>query len=271
VDAIVCDLDRTLVPESLQIGARTQQALRRAQEGGIRVLIATGRMFQSARPFALELGVRDPLVCYQGGWIADPETGELLHHEPMPVEQAREVVRAVEARGFSINAYVDDEIYVGRRTEATDIYVRVQGITVDVHEVGDLAGWLERPPTKLVAVAEPEPLTVLETELKARFGAEVEVARSLPHFLEFTKLGVTKYRGLQLVAERLGFAPGRTVAFGDGENDFELLRFAGYGVAVANAHPGLIARADLVCPSVDEEGVAQVVEAFLDSREVTHT
>ena len=58
----------------------------------------------------------------------------------------------------------------------------------------------------------------------------------------------------------------RTVAFGDGENDVELLQWAGYGVAVANAHDRVLAAADLVCPSVDEEGVAQVIEAFLDSR-----
>jgi hydroxymethylpyrimidine pyrophosphatase-like HAD family hydrolase len=54
-----------------------------------------------------------------------------------------------------------------------------------------------------------------------------------------------------------------TIAFGDGENDLELIDWAGYGVAVENAHPVVKARANFVCPSVDEQGVAQVIEAFL--------
>jgi hydroxymethylpyrimidine pyrophosphatase-like HAD family hydrolase len=74
---------------------------------------------------------------------------------------------------------------------------------------------------------------------------------------------VTKASGLAFLAEHLGFARERTVAFGDGENDVELVEWAGYGVAVENAHPRVKAVADFICPRVDEEGVAQVLEAYL--------
>jgi hydroxymethylpyrimidine pyrophosphatase-like HAD family hydrolase len=77
---------------------------------------------------------------------------------------------------------------------------------------------------------------------------------------------VTKASGLAFVAEHLGFQAGDTIAFGDGENDVELLEWAGYAVAVANAHDRVLAVADFVCPPVQEEGVSQVIEAFLDSR-----
>jgi hydroxymethylpyrimidine pyrophosphatase-like HAD family hydrolase len=76
---------------------------------------------------------------------------------------------------------------------------------------------------------------------------------------------VSKASGLAFVAERLGFGPEETVACGDGENDRELLDWAGYGVAVANAHEDVLGRADLVVPSVQEEGVAALLEAYLDS------
>jgi hydroxymethylpyrimidine pyrophosphatase-like HAD family hydrolase len=76
---------------------------------------------------------------------------------------------------------------------------------------------------------------------------------------------VSKGSGLGFVAERLGFTPADTVAFGDGENDIELLDWAGYGVAVANAHDQILARADFVCPSAQDQGVAQVIEALLAS------
>ena len=89
------------------------------------------------------------------------------------------------------------------------------------------------------------------------------VARSLPIFLEFSDLHVTKGSGLQFAADRLGFTRETAVGFGDGENDIELLEWAGFGVAVDNATPVLKAIADWVCPSVDDDGVAQVIEAVL--------
>jgi hydroxymethylpyrimidine pyrophosphatase-like HAD family hydrolase len=76
---------------------------------------------------------------------------------------------------------------------------------------------------------------------------------------------VSKGSGLAFVAELLGFTAAETVACGDGENDRELLDWAGYGVAVANAHDDILARADLVVPSVEEEGVALLLEAYLEA------
>ncbi len=222
-------------------------------------------MFRSARPFAVDAGVVDPVVCYQGGMIADPVTGTVLHHDPLTVELAREAVAAAQAAGLTINVYVDEEIYVERWTAATDEYVAIQRSPIPVNEVGDLLAWLDRPPTKLVSIDAPERLAELEGDLREQFSGRLNVMRSLPQFLEFTAPGATKYHGLERLAALLGLERSRIVAFGDGENDFDLLRFAGYGVAVANAHPGLRERADLVCPSAEDEGVAQVVEAFLHS------
>ena len=102
--------------------------------------------------------------------------------------------------------------------------------------------------------------------MKERFAGRLYISKSLPYFLEFASPEVTKASGLAFVAEQLGFAPERTVAFGDGENDVELLDWAGFGVAVANAHGRVLEVADWVCPSAEVEGVAQVMDALLDSR-----
>ena len=84
--------------------------------------------------------------------------------------------------------------------------------------------------------------------MKARFGGRLYISKSLPYFLEFASPEVNKASGLEFLAEHLGFARERTVAFGDGENDVELVEWAGYGVAVANAHDRVLAVADFVCP-----------------------
>jgi Cof subfamily protein (haloacid dehalogenase superfamily) len=221
-------------------------------------------MFQSARRYALEAELDDPLVCYQGAVVAEPVSGRWLRHVSIPVELAREAIRVLNESGFGLNCYVQDELYVAELTPEARRYADFQEL--EVHPVGDLAAWLDEPPTKLVVIDDPKVLDDLEARMKARFDGRLYISKSLPYFLEFASPDVTKASGLDFVSRHLGFARERTVACGDGENDVELVDWAGYGVAVENAHERVKAVADLVCPSVDEEGVAQVIEAFLDSR-----
>ena len=220
-------------------------------------------MFRAVRPYLEEGGLDDPVVCYQGAVVADPATGEFLRHVPVPLAAAREAIEAVTLAGFHLNVYLDDLLYVAEVTPEARAYADFQHL--EIHPVGDLLGWLDHDPTKLVAVGEPEALDRLEAELKPRFAGRLFISKSLPYFLEFAHPDVSKGSGLAFVAERLGFRPEETVACGDGENDRELLDWAGFGVAVANAHPDVLARADLVVPSVEEEGVAALLEAYLDS------
>jgi len=242
---------------------RTRAALEAATAAGIRVIVVTGRMFRSVRPYLDEAGLEEPVVCYQGAVVAEPATGRFLRHEPIPLELARETIEAVVAEGYHLNCYVDDELYVAEVTPEARAYADFQHLPI--HAVGDLRGWLSKPPTKLVSVGDPHALDGLEARLKRRFDGRLYISKSLPYFLEFASPEVSKGTGLAFVAEHLGFAAEETVAFGDGENDVELLEWAGFGVAVANAHRRVLDVADWVCPSAQEEGVAQAIETYLHS------
>jgi hypothetical protein len=240
---------------------RTRAAIAATHAAGIHVVLVTGRMFQAVRPYALEAGLDDPVVCYQGAVVAEPVSGRWLRHVPIPLELARETISAVNAEGFGLNCYVDDQLYVAEITPEARRYADFQHL--ELHPVGDLLGWLEQPPTKLVVIEDPEVLDGLKQRMLAQFDGRLYLSKSLPYFLEFASPDVTKAAGLEFLSEHLGFARERTVAFGDGENDIELVEWAGYGVAVANAHELVKEVADFVCAPVDEEGVAQVLEAFL--------
>jgi Cof subfamily protein (haloacid dehalogenase superfamily) len=243
---------------------RTRDALASIRATGTHVIFVTGRMFQAVRRYTREAGLDDPVVCYQGAVVADPISGRWLRHEPIPLELAREAIAALYDEGFGLNCYVDDELYVDEITPGARQYADFQDLTL--HPVGDLRAWLREPPTKLVVIDDPEVLDGLKERMLARFEGRLYISKSLPYFLEFASPDVTKAAGLQFLSEHLGFARERTVAFGDGENDIELVEWAAYGIAVANAHERVKELADFVCPSVDEEGVAQVLEAYLDSR-----
>jgi Cof subfamily protein (haloacid dehalogenase superfamily) len=221
-------------------------------------------MFQSVRRYAVEAGIDDPVVCYQGAVVADPVGGAWLRHVPIPLEVAREAIGALNAKGFGLNCYVNDELYVAEVTPEARRYADFQDLVL--HPVGNLLEWLDEAPTKLVVIDDPDLLDELKEQMLEQFKGRLYISKSLPYFLEFASPDVTKATGLEFLADHLGFARERTVAFGDGENDVELVEWAGYGVAVENADERVKEVADSVCPSVDEEGVAQVLEAYLDSR-----
>lgn len=263
VDAFVCDLDRTLIGEDAVLRPRTLAAIAAAHAAGIRVIVATGRMFRAVLPYLELAELDDPVVCYQGAAVVDPRSGTFLLHEPLQLDLAREAIAFLEHAGHPPNCYVGDALFVARQTEYSRAYAEFQHIPVT--EVGDLLAWLHEPPTKLVAVGEPDELAGLRVGLAARLGAGAYVTTSLPFLLEVGNAAVSKGTGAAWVAERLGFPAQRAVAFGDGENDLELLEWSGYGIAVESAHPLLRERADWVCPGPDEEGVAAVVQAFVDS------
>ena len=243
---------------------RTREAIARMRAEGVHVFLVTGRMFQAVRPYARAAGLDDPVICYQGAVVAEPQSGKWLRHVPIPLELAREAIAALHDEGFGMNCYVNDDLYVAEITPGARQYADFQNI--ELHVIGDVLAWLREPPTKLVVIDDPLVLDGLEERMKSRFDGRMYISKSLPYFLEFASPDVTKAAGLDFLAEHLGFARGRTIAFGDGENDIELVDWAGYGVAVENAHDRVKAVADFVCPSVNDEGVAQVLEAYLDSR-----
>ena len=242
---------------------RTLAALRAARAAGLDVIVVTGRMVQSVRRFLEPAELDEPVICYQGAVVADAE-GKWLRHEPIPLELAREAIGLLEGAGEGLNVYVDDELYVSRITQGSRDYAGFQHLVI--HEVGDLLAWLDQPPTKLVCVGDPAELDQVEVRMKEHFADRLYISKSLPFFLEFAAAGVTKGAGLDFLAAHMGFTREQTIAFGDGENDVELVEWAGYGIAVENAHARVKAVADWVCPSAEEQGVAQVLEALLHSQ-----
>ena len=264
VRAVAMDLDRTILADNLEFSPAVVRAVGRLGDAGIAAIVATGRMFASARPYALQLGVTAPVICYQGALVADPRTGEWLLHRPMGVALAHEVIEAVDAAGFHMNVYVDDELYVEELNEEAVTYAT--HARLEAHAVGDLLAWLDKPTTKIVVVGDPEGLDGLQDELRARFDGRAFIAKSLPIFLELALPGVSKGSALEFVCDRLGIDPGTVVAFGDGANDVELLETAGLGVAVADADAALRPIAGWTVPSVDDDGVAGFLDALVDSR-----
>ena len=220
-------------------------------------------MFRSVRPFLEQAGIAEPVVCYQGAAVVDPASGTFLLHEPLALEPAREIITLLTALGHPPNCYVGDRLYVDTHTEYSRRYAEFQHLPVQ--EVGDLVEWLEEAPTKLVAVADPVDIPAVRSAVAELFAGRVYLTTSLPHLLEMGNPATSKGTGISFVADHLGISLDQIVSFGDGENDIELIAGAGFGIAVEDANPLLLERADWICPSAEVEGVAAVIEAHLES------
>jgi Cof subfamily protein (haloacid dehalogenase superfamily) len=258
---IAADLDGTLRPERQSFTPRVRQAVRQAQERGVHVVMATGRMYRTAQPFALDLGLQDPIICDHGATIRDPSTGETLMQLRMPVDLARQVIENA-APDLTLVACVDEEFYISRLTEHAVAFVGSYAGD-HLHQVGDLSRFLDRGPQKLVFVNEPEVSSRLLVDLTARFGALLQVVQSFPRYVELTHREVSKGKAVEWLASGWGIPREEVIAIGDQGNDCSMIEWAGLGVAMGNAIDGVKAIANYVAPSAEEDGVADVIDRYV--------
>jgi Cof subfamily protein (haloacid dehalogenase superfamily) len=260
------DLDGTVLRRDLRISPRTVAALERLRERGMRLVVATGRRFEGAREHAERLGFAtlDPLICY-GGSMVRRMNGETLLHRTLQRGLGVEVLEWAAERGLHARVFVDGRIIASPDSTATLEHLRRSeepGLSV----VDSPADWLRdggEEPTKLVLVDHPDDVEGWLEEARDAFRGRLFVTRSLPHYVEIGGLEGTKASALQYLCGHWGVDPARVIAFGDADNDVDMLRFVGHGVAVGGMTDEVREAADAVAPPVHEDGVASYLEKLL--------
>jgi Cof subfamily protein (haloacid dehalogenase superfamily) len=261
---IAIDLDDTLLDKKLRIGEADRRAIELAQKAGVKVVLATGRMYRATLPYVQELGLDTPAISYQGALVKKPDTGQVLYHRPVPMDSALKIIREVRPYGYHINLYMDDDLIVAGDSPENRLYESISG--VKAVEAGDLEDFLitkRFDPTKVLAVAREEQLDEIAPGLKSLFGEKLHITKSKPHFLEFSHPQATKGHALEVVAGYYGIAREEVIAVGDSYNDLEMLDYAGLAVVVANARDEIKAKADFVTGANTDGGVARVIRRFI--------
>jgi Cof subfamily protein (haloacid dehalogenase superfamily) len=253
------DLDgTTLGPDHLLLD-RTREAIFAAQSRGVRVVIVTGRMYQSALPIARDLKLEGlPMATYNGAAVYEYPSGRLLYHEPLALDACKKIAAFCEARGLHLNAYVDDQLYVPDLGERTQRYIAVAG--VKAHPVGSVFLWLSKPSTKMLIVDEPERIQAVRPELKALLGPGFHITSSIPDFLEITSERATKGIALEWIANSLGISREETMAVGDAYNDLTMLRWAGTSFAMTHSPDEVKRAATYVAQGGPGLGVVDALE-----------
>jgi Cof subfamily protein (haloacid dehalogenase superfamily) len=259
IRCIAIDLDDTLLKTDLTIDTEDQRAISRAIESGVKVLLASGRMVQSMRPYAVKLGLDVPLIAYNGAIIQETVSEKNLYHRPVPTGVALELVPIFRKYGIHLNAYVNDQLYMDELTVWGEKYAANAGVTP--HPVGDLCGLLAGELShKLLAVGDEKKIDWVQEFLWKEFGDTLQFVKSKPTYLEILAPGVSKGNALRELAEGWGFDRSEVMAIGDAPNDLSMVEWAGVGVAIGNACEVLRRAADLVVADHDHQGVAEAFE-----------
>ena len=233
----------------------------------MRLVVATGRRFDDAREYAARLGFSgdDPVICYGGSMVRTID-GETLLHRTLSKDLSVEVLEWAAARDLHARVFVDGRVITSPDTPAALEHLR-RFEEPGISTVESPAEWLheggERP-TKLVIVDRPDDIGGWLEEARSAFAGKLFVTRSLPHYVEVGGLEGTKSKALEFLCEKWGIARDRVLAFGDADNDIDMLRFAGRGVAVGGMTGEVREAADEVVPGVDEDGVASYVDRLLE-------
>lgn len=263
IKLFVTDIDGTLLPVgSTVVPAKNIEAVQAMTAAGVKVVIATGRMYGAALPIAAQLGVPVPIIAYNGALIKS-SAGEVLHAQYMDAANVSELIDFFEERGWHLQSYSGDVLYVPKRNDLVKFYETM--IKVSAVEVGweGLRERIEDVPKLLTVSDTPDEALIKLNEAKKFFGGRVEITRSAPRFTEFMSLGVSKAGAIKILADKFGVDNEEILAIGDSENDLQMITSVGCGVAMGNAVDAVKAAAPHITDTCERGGFAKAVYDYV--------
>lgn len=263
IKLLAIDLDDTLLDAGLRVAPDCITAIQAARAQGVRVTLSTGRMYQSALPYAKQLEIDVPLITYQGAWVKNSQTEEVLYYKPLAYELSKQTMAFFKGFGVHYHTYFNDELCMEHLTEEGIDYSRLTGVSPLIMK--DLIDELHRHEAmKIMAITDNQKVLLeMESELRSRFGQGLYITRSKPYFLEVMSREASKANALQVIASHYGIDRKEVMAIGDSYNDIDMIEWAGLGVAMGNAFDPVKEAADFVTTTNEEAGVAEAIRRFV--------
>jgi len=263
IKLLALDLDGTLLDDSQNISQQNIDAVKRAGEKGVNIVIATGRTNLGAEDIFRKLELKEFLIAYNGALIKNMKENKVIKHLPLPMHQTYEILEYVSKENLYVNLYLNNNVYANRAGKELDYYKKIMNIEPSVLEE-DVVEFLDRATTKLLII-EKDLFKVDQIlfRLQDQFAEDLNITKSIEDCIDIMNKNVSKGDSLEDLTRMLGFKAEEVAAVGDGNNDLEMIKFAGTSAAVANAEEIVKENADYITASNNENGVAQFIEEFI--------
>ncbi|MEU2108825.1 Cof-type HAD-IIB family hydrolase [Streptomyces sp. NPDC019507] len=261
---IATDLDGTLLRRDGTVSERTLRALRIAVEGGAELVFVTARPPRYVDALAAATGLVGTAVCSNGAQVYDVRARTVIHSRTLVPDTARKVATALAGAAPGLGFAVETGLRVVYEPAYLLRFSGGLGAESPVASLGDL--WLlDVPIVKLLAHSNRFDADVLVGLAEEAAGGQAQFTHSGGRgLLEISARGVTKAATLSALCAERGITADEVVAFGDMPNDLAILRWAGGGYAMGNAHPVVLAAVPRRTASNEEDGVARVLEHLFD-------
>lgn len=262
---LVLDLDGTLTNQKKEVTSYTLETLKKAQEAGVRIVLASGRPTYGVAPLAelLELNrYGGCILSYNGGEIIDWKTGKMMYKNLLDPEVLPYLYNCAKEQNFAILSY-DGKFVLTEHPENEYVQHEARLNKMEIKKVNHFLEALPHPVAKCLIVGDPQPLAALETRMAEHLKDKMGVFRSEPFFLELVPKGIDKALSLGVLLQEIGLLREEMMAIGDGYNDLSMIKFAGLGVAMSNAQQVVKDNADFITLSNEEDGVAYAVNKFI--------
>ena len=262
IKMFVTDIDGTLLMPGQKVSAKNIEAVHKMIAAGVKVIIATGRMHCAALPVAAQLGVPVPIISYNGAVIKSSD-GELIHAKYMDAAKVLALINFFEERGWHLQSYSGDVLYVPKRDDGVKFYETMLNVTAV--EVGwdGMRTRLKDVPKLLSVSATPEETNERLSSAEKFLGGQIEITRSAPRFCEFMSLGISKASAIKILADKYGITNDEILAIGDSDNDLQMITSVGCGVAMGNAVDLVKAACPRVTDTCENDGFAKAVYDYV--------
>ncbi len=263
---LVLDIDGTVTNSKKQITKRTLEAIIACQEAGNLVAIASGRPTPGVVKIANELKLQQYggyVLSFNGARIINWDTKDIVYEQTLQATVGADLYHYCIEHDLGIMTYDEKEILTGTRVDEYMAWeAQINGI--EIHQYGEEFPMVANfPVCKYLITKEGDEAAKHELVLKQRLDGLANVFRSEPFFIEITANGVDKAASLEKLRQKLDIKLENVIACGDGFNDLSMIKYAGIGVAMANAQQVVKDGADYITASNDEDGVADVIEKFI--------
>lgn len=259
IKMVATDIDGTIVKWGCDYSDGVKSCVKKLCDNGVKVVLVTGRMHCATTHVAEALGLKTPIVSYQGGLIKNNK-GETLYQQNLDSDTAKKIIKWARKNDVHINLYLDDKLYVEKDNEFVRKYTDGKFISYEVCNFDDLN--IENV-NKILAIDfnDAERVTGWVCELQQKF-PELYIVKSTPYFCEIGSPKATKSAGVEFLANKWGIKRDEILTIGDQDNDIELLKAGGVPVAMGNASDELKKYACYITDTVENDGFAKAVERY---------
>lgn len=260
IKMVATDIDGTIANLDAKFSPAVRNCIDKLSLNGIKVVLVTGRMHSSAIHVAKDLGLTTPIISYQGGLIKNID-GQTLYQQNLDSGYAKEIIKWAGENNIHINIYINDELYVNNDNETIKKYVGGKYINYKVCSFDNME---IKNVNKILAIdySDAERVTGWVNELQIKY-PNLYIVKSTPYFCEIGSSMAKKSLGVEYLCKYWGITKDEVLTIGDQNNDIDLVKAGGIGVAMGNATDELKECADYITDTIDNDGFVKAIEKFV--------